>query len=142
MKKIAGKRQKAKQYVDSPDNVYGFEYKLHNAISLLERARKITPEDKQKIWQFVNLLKALRVSKGRIAKYILPLKLIRENLGVTFESASRKDIENFVGTWLYEQGYSLKYLAEVWWFEASGLENSKIEPSLTAILHLKLPNHE
>ena len=64
MRKIAGKRQKAKQYVDSPDDVYGFEYKLKNAFSLLERAEKITPGDKQKILQFVGILKALRVSKG------------------------------------------------------------------------------
>ena len=132
MKQQKGKRQKAKQYVDTPDDVYGFEYKLKNASSLLERTEKIAPGDKQKILQFVDLLKALRVSKGRIAKYILHLKLIGENLGVTFEPATRKDIEHFVATWLYEQGYSLKYLAEVWWFEASGLnENFKIEPSLT-----------
>ncbi|HVB11868.1 MAG TPA: hypothetical protein VNE86_01950 [Nitrososphaerales archaeon] len=112
MKQRKGKRQKAKQYVDSPDDVYGFEYKLKNAFSLLERAEKITPGDKQKILQFVGILKALRVSKGRIAKYILHLKLIGENPGVTFEPATRKDIENFVATWLYEQGYSPETVAD------------------------------
>ena len=60
------------------------------------KEQKITPSDKQKILQFVGLLKTLLVIKGRIANYILHLKLIGENLRFTFEPATRKDIEHFV----------------------------------------------
>lgn len=52
------------------------------------------------------------MSKGRIAKYILHLKKIGEHLGVTFKPATRKDIEHFVGSWLYEQGYSAGTMAD------------------------------
>jgi integrase/recombinase XerD len=106
-----GKRQKSKPFNDTTD-VYDFEYKLKNAISLLQKAQNISQEDKKKIWEFVELLKALRVSKGRIAKYILHLKVIGENLGVSFESATRKDLEHFVASWLYEQGYSAETIAD------------------------------
>ena len=112
MKQQKGKRQNGKKFVDSPDDVYWFEYKLKNAISLLERAQKITPKDKQKIWEFVYLLKALKVSMGRIAKYILHLKLIGEILGVTFEPATRKDIEHFAVNRLCEQHYSHETIAD------------------------------
>jgi hypothetical protein len=94
--KQLGKRQKTSQFKDT-DDVYNFEYKLQNALSLLHRA-KITQHDKQKILDFVGLLRALRVSKGRIAKNILHLKLITENLGIPFEQATRKDIENFAAS--------------------------------------------
>ncbi|MGI0091841.1 MAG: tyrosine-type recombinase/integrase [Nitrososphaerales archaeon] len=105
-----GKRQSSSPFHDTND-VYNFEYKLKNALSLLERA-KISPQDKQKILDFVDLLKALRVSKGRIAKYILHLKVIGENLGLQFEQATRKDIEHFVASWLYEQKYSAETTAD------------------------------
>ena len=72
--KQLGRKQKSKQFNDSND-VYDFEYKLQNATSLLERA-KIAQQDKKKIWEFIELLKALRLSKGGIAKYILHLRLI------------------------------------------------------------------
>ena len=48
-----------KPFNDS-DDVYDFEYKLQNAISLLERS-KISVQDRAKIWEFVELLMALRV---------------------------------------------------------------------------------
>ena len=111
MQKELGKKQKSKQFNDSVD-VYDFEYKLKNAESLLERSQKIAANDKQRIWEFVELLKALRVSKGRIAKYILHLKLIGENLGIQFDQVTRKDIEHFVASWLYEQGYSAETTAD------------------------------
>ncbi len=38
--KQLGKRQKSKPFNYS-DDVYDFEYKLHNAISLLERAERL-----------------------------------------------------------------------------------------------------
>lgn len=65
-----------------------------------------------KISEFIELLKALKVSKRRIAKYILHLKMIRENLGLPFEEATRKDIEHFVASWLYDQGYSAEITAD------------------------------
>jgi hypothetical protein len=48
--KQLGKRQSTSQFKDTGD-VYNFEYKLQNALSLLDRA-KITPHDKQKILDF------------------------------------------------------------------------------------------
>lgn len=87
--KQLGKRQNSSPYHDTVDE-YNFEYKLKNAYSLLDRA-KIDPQGKHKILEFVDLLKALRVSKGRVAKYIPHLKITRENLGVQFEKAARKD---------------------------------------------------
>ncbi|MDG6907359.1 MAG: hypothetical protein JRN20_16425 [Nitrososphaerota archaeon] len=85
---------------------------LKNPTSLLERTQDISPGDKKRVWEFIELLKALRVSKGRIAKYLFHLRKIGENLGVPFEAATRKDIERFVATWLYEDGYSAETTAE------------------------------
>ena len=86
--KQAGRKQKSKPFNDS-DDVYDFEYKIQNATSVLNRSEKITAHDKERIWQFIDHLKALRVSKGRIAKYIYHLKMIGENLGLEFEAATR-----------------------------------------------------
>lgn len=102
--KQIGKKQKCKPFKIN-DAIYDFEYKLENALSLLQRA-KISDHDRGKILEFAELLKALRVSKGRIAKYILHLKKIGENLGIAFEAATRNEIQHFVANWLYEQAYS------------------------------------
>ena len=109
--KQAGRKQQSKPFNDS-DDVYNFAYKIQNATSVLNRSEKITPQDKERIWQFIGHLKTLRVSKGRIAKYIYYLKMIGENLGLEFEAASRKDIEHFASSWLYEQGYSAETTAD------------------------------
>jgi hypothetical protein len=100
--KQLGRKQKANSFND----VYDFGYKLKNAESLLEREEKISRHDKKKIWEFIELLRALRVSKGRIVKYILHLKKIGENLGEPFKKTDRKAIEHFVAHWLYSQDYS------------------------------------
>ncbi|MDH2899356.1 MAG: hypothetical protein PXY39_00115 [archaeon] len=34
------------------------------------------------------------------------MKKISENLGIAFEAATRKEIQHFVASWLYEQAYS------------------------------------
>jgi integrase/recombinase XerD len=52
------------------------------------------------------------VSKGRIAKYILHLKLIGENIGLPFQQADRRAIEHFVANWLYSQNYSAETTAD------------------------------
>ncbi|MHB8566991.1 MAG: hypothetical protein ACYC7D_12110 [Nitrososphaerales archaeon] len=52
----------------------------------MDRSTKISEKDKEIIWRFIDLLKALRVSKGRLAKYIFHLKVMGENLGLPFES--------------------------------------------------------
>ena len=109
--KQLGRKQTSKAFNDTVD-VYDFQYKLQNATFLLDGSEKISSHDKEKIWEFVDLLKALRVSKGRIARYILHLKVMGENLGQPFERATRKDIEHFVASWLYEQGYSAETTAD------------------------------
>ncbi|MDH2899357.1 MAG: hypothetical protein PXY39_00120 [archaeon] len=60
--KQIGKKQKCKPFKIN-DGIYDFEYKLENALSLLQRA-KISDHDREKILEFAELLKALRVSKG------------------------------------------------------------------------------
>jgi len=109
--KQLGRKQTSKAFNDTVD-VYDFQYKLQNATFLVDGSEKISSHDKEKIWEFVDLLKALRVSKGRIAKYILHLKVMGENLGQPFEQNTRKDIEHFVASWLYEQGYSAETTAD------------------------------
>jgi hypothetical protein len=61
-----------KPFNDSVD-IYDFEYKLKNWTSVLNECEKISQEDKEKIWSFIELLRGLRVSTGRIAKYIFHL---------------------------------------------------------------------
>ena len=53
--KELGRKQESKPFNDTND-VYDFQYNLQNATKLLNENQKITPEDKQKIWQFVDLL--------------------------------------------------------------------------------------
>jgi site-specific recombinase XerD len=38
--------------------------------------------------------------------------LIGENLGIAFEQATRKDIERFAASWMYEQHYSAETIAD------------------------------
>jgi hypothetical protein len=107
--KLEGRQQKAR---NDSEEIYGFEYKLDNAKSLLRGARNISSHDKNKIWEFLELLKALRVSKGRIAKYILHLKMIGENIGIPFEEANRRRLEHVLADWLYSQNYSAETTAD------------------------------
>jgi integrase/recombinase XerD len=109
--KQLGRKQKSKPFNDSED-VYDYEYRLQNAISLVTKSEKISQKDKEHISRFLDLLRALRVSKGRLAKYVFHLKTIGENIGLEFEQATRKDIEHFTGNWLYNQSYSAETVAD------------------------------
>jgi integrase/recombinase XerD len=87
------------------NDIYDYEYRLANAISLIHRSTKISLRDKDLIRGFDRVLQATNVSVGRRAKYLFHLKTIGENFGLSFESAARQDVENFVGGWLNKQGY-------------------------------------
>ncbi|MGI0092130.1 MAG: tyrosine-type recombinase/integrase, partial [Nitrososphaerales archaeon] len=87
------------------NDIYDYQYRLANAFSLIDRSTKISSRDKDLIRGFDKVLQATNVSIGRRAKYLFHLKTIGENIGLPFESANRKDIENFIGSWLYTQGY-------------------------------------
>jgi len=94
------------------DDIYDFERSYRNASELLAKTDNISEHDKQLIWKFLDVLKALRVSKGRQAKYLYHLKTICENLGMEVEKATRQDIEHFVAHWLYEQDYAAETNAD------------------------------
>jgi site-specific recombinase XerD len=79
--------------------------RLDNALGLLRRSKKLKQKDKKAIRDFVENLKARRVSTSRIGRYVYHLRTIGENLGCRFEAAKRKDIENFL-VWLNSQDYA------------------------------------
>jgi integrase len=86
-------------------DIYDYQYRLANAISLIQRSTKISARDKELIWNFDKMLQATNVSIGRRAKYLYHLKTIGENFGTRFEKAKRPDVETFVGSWLNTQNY-------------------------------------
>jgi hypothetical protein len=53
----------------------------------------------------VKVIEAQGLSKTRVNKYIIHLKLVSRHLKVTFKEAKKKDIEEFF-TWLNSQSYS------------------------------------
>jgi len=86
------------------NDLYNYEYRLLNAISLVDRSTILTQRDKELLSNFHTALKATDVSTG--AKYIFHLKVFGEKLGCEFEKATRKDIERF-STWLnQDSGYT------------------------------------
>ncbi|MHB8567991.1 MAG: hypothetical protein ACYC7D_14445 [Nitrososphaerales archaeon] len=95
MQKQIGRKQESKQL----DDVYGFEHKFQSASSLLDRSTKISEKDKEIIWRFIDLLKALRVSKGKLAKYIFHLKVIGANHDIYFAAATDNQLE----AWAFEE---------------------------------------
>jgi hypothetical protein len=68
--KEQGRKQKSERFNDSED-VYDYEYRLQNAISLVTRSEKISQKDKEPIARFMDLLRALRVSKVRCSEILL-----------------------------------------------------------------------
>jgi integrase/recombinase XerD len=87
------------------DSIYYYASRLQSALSLIDKSTKIAKADKQTILDFLDLLRAKRVSTGRLAKYAYHLRTIAENLGTTFEKTQRKDIERLM-IWIDEHGYS------------------------------------
>jgi len=101
---------KPREYDDN--DIHNFAYRIRNAYSLVESSKTIRARDKELIFDFIEHLKARRVSVGRQAKYLYHLKVLCEHLGVETEKATRRDIEYLVGGWLYVEGCSPETVAD------------------------------
>ncbi len=87
------------------DDVYDYGYALRNALKLLDESEILSDGDKELIREFLEHLRAKRVSTGRLAKYGFSIRRLTEHLGVPIRNAGRKDIER-LSIWVQEQGYS------------------------------------
>jgi hypothetical protein len=86
-------------------DVYDYGYALRNALKRLDESEILSDGDKELIREFLEHLRAKRVSTGRLAKYGFTIRRLTEHLGVPIRNATRKDIER-LSIWVQEQGYS------------------------------------
>jgi site-specific recombinase XerD len=93
-----------KNHKDEYD-VYDYSYSLRNSLKRLDESGILSEGDKQLIREFLEHLRAKRVSTGRLAKYGFTIRRLTEHLGVPVRNAGRKDIER-LSIWVQEQGYS------------------------------------
>jgi seryl-tRNA synthetase len=75
---------------DDVEDMFYAAKRLENALKPLQKSEKLTQKDKKAIRDFVENLKARRVSVSRIGRYVYHLRTIGENLGTTFEAAKLK----------------------------------------------------
>jgi site-specific recombinase XerD len=87
------------------DDVYDYGYALRNSLKRLDESEILSEGDKDIIREFLEHLRAKRVSTGRLAKYGFTIRRLTERIGVPIRSATRKDIER-LSIWVQEQGYS------------------------------------
>jgi integrase/recombinase XerD len=87
------------------DDVYDYCYALRNSLKRLDESEILSGGDKELIREFLEHLRAKRVSTGRLAKYGFTIRRLTEHLGVPIQNATRKDIER-LSIWVQEQGYS------------------------------------
>jgi integrase/recombinase XerD len=87
------------------DDVYDYGYALRNSLKRLDESKILSEGDKDIIREFLEHLRAKRVSTGRLAKYGFTIRRLTEHLGVPIKNAGRKDIER-LSIWVQEQGYS------------------------------------
>ena len=87
------------------DDVYDYSYSLRNSLKRLDKSEILSEGDKKLIREFLEHLRAKRVSTGRLAKYGFTIRRLTEHLGVPIRDAGRKDIER-LSIWVQEQGYS------------------------------------
>ena len=88
------------------DDVYDYSYALRNSLKRLGESKILSEGDKDIIREFLEHLRAKRVSTGRLAKYGFTIRRLTEHLRVPIRDAGRKDIER-LSIWVQEQGYSL-----------------------------------
>jgi hypothetical protein len=74
------------------DDVYDYGYSLRNSLKRLDESENLSEGDKDIIREFLEHLRANRVSAGRLAKYGFTIRRLTEHLGVPIRSATRKDI--------------------------------------------------
>ena len=87
------------------DDVYDYGYALRNSLKRLDESEILSEGDKEIIREFLEHLRAKRVSTGRLAKYGFTIRRMMERLGVPIRNARRKDIEK-LSIWVQEQDYS------------------------------------
>jgi site-specific recombinase XerD len=87
------------------DDVYDYSYALRNSLKRLDESEILSEGDKDIIREFLEHLRARRVSTGRLAKYGFTIRRLTEHMGVPIRNAERKDIER-LSIWVQEQGYS------------------------------------
>jgi site-specific recombinase XerD len=87
------------------DDVYDYAYALRNSLKRLDGSEILSDGDKELIREFLEHLRAKRVSTGRLAKYGFTIKRLTEHLGVPIRNAGRRDIER-LSIWVQEEGYS------------------------------------
>jgi site-specific recombinase XerD len=87
------------------DDVYDYGYALRNSLKRLDESGILSEGDKDIVREFLEHLRAKRVSTGRLAKYGFTIRRLTEHLGVPIRSATRKDVEK-LSIWVQEQGYS------------------------------------
>jgi integrase/recombinase XerD len=87
------------------DDVYNYGYALRNSLKRLDESEILSEGDKELIREFMEHLRAKRVSTGRLAKYGFTIRRLTEHMGVPIRNAGRKDIER-LSIWVQEQGYS------------------------------------
>ena len=87
------------------DDVYDYGYALRNSLKRLDESKILSEGDRDIIREFLEHLRAKRVSTGRLAKYGFTIRRFTEHLGVPIRNAGRKDIER-LSIWIQEQGYS------------------------------------
>jgi hypothetical protein len=80
-----------KNHMDE-DEDYDYGYSLRNSLKRLDESKILSEEDKQFIREFLEHLRAKRVSTGRLAKYGFTIGRLTEHLGVPIRRATRKDI--------------------------------------------------
>jgi len=90
-------------YNNVKDDIYNSERRVEMMLNSLATLEK--KEDAELIREFVKVIEAQGLSKTRVNKYIIHLKLVSRHLKVTFKEAKKKDIEEFF-TWLNLQNYS------------------------------------
>jgi site-specific recombinase XerD len=87
------------------DDVYHYGYSLRNSLKRLDESEILSDGDKELIREFLEHLRAKRVSTGRLAKYGFTIRRLTEHLGVPIRSATRKDVEK-LSIRVQEQSYS------------------------------------
>ncbi|HXW36523.1 MAG TPA: hypothetical protein VEJ36_01270 [Nitrososphaerales archaeon] len=64
------------------DDVYNYSYALRNSLKRLDESEILSEGDKDIIREFLEHLRAKRVSTGRLAKYGFTIRRLTEHLGV------------------------------------------------------------
>ena len=77
-------------------DIHDFDRRLERAERKLKKRNPISARNSEILSEFERYCAALGMSKARIAKYMISLRIVAERLGKDFDRASRRDIERVV----------------------------------------------